>query len=515
MRTKSLILLVFATIGIASFLVIVKTKTNMNAIEIFVTETGMFSSLDPLDADQSNNINVMRMLYLTPLEISFENKLISSVLSNFSYEKDLRKINFYVKESQYFSDGTLITGNDVLISILRMAFKKSEFPVIKRILGLKEWLRSGKGMDGMPDGLRITNNHIEIFFDRDIENPLFRFCLELFSIIPAKCIDRSNGNLKCSIPPFSGKYVIKEKSINKIIFEKKNKTENKIPDIIEFKYVKIGSIIHSDLADNQIISGTEIDLLDKAIDVYRFKNRLLWLPASRFNVLRFNPNSEVFKSADLRRAFAGFVRHELMREHKNIQVEKSLFVELISGFQEYTNEIQNDELKFSNRLKILFKGKTLKLPLGYPPSLTIFYNAIKNVALKLEMKVDTTEFRDQIELVDGFIDGKTNLIVGASGFWPQDPVGDLLMWFSKGLHKTMKFVWDDEKTYSMLNEIESETNTNELKNKLLKFNTYVNEKSLVAPISHFKRFYFFGKDHGDINLQSVASPYPWQLMSHE
>ncbi|MDZ4084208.1 MAG: hypothetical protein U1E10_14790, partial [Bdellovibrionales bacterium] len=50
-----------------------------------ITETGIFSSLDPLDADVTSNLPVARMIYATPLETSETNQLTSRVLESFRY----------------------------------------------------------------------------------------------------------------------------------------------------------------------------------------------------------------------------------------------------------------------------------------------------------------------------------------------------------------------------------------------------------------------------------------------
>ena len=44
-------------------------KENEILKHYLVTESGIFTSFDPLDADATNNLPAIRMLYLTPLEM--------------------------------------------------------------------------------------------------------------------------------------------------------------------------------------------------------------------------------------------------------------------------------------------------------------------------------------------------------------------------------------------------------------------------------------------------------------
>ena len=111
---------------------------NMN--EYIITETDQPTSLDPLDADQTQNLPVARMIYATPLEIDASDAISSLVLEKFSYDKLTKTIHWKVKKDLKYSDGESMTVEDVAFSVLRMTYARPKFPVIDSIEGVSEWV---------------------------------------------------------------------------------------------------------------------------------------------------------------------------------------------------------------------------------------------------------------------------------------------------------------------------------------------------------------------------------------
>jgi ABC-type transport system substrate-binding protein len=142
-----------------------------------ITETGKFTSLDPLDGDSSQNLPVARMLYATPVEISSDNTLGSHVLESFEYNVEKKSIEWFVRNDLTYSDGSVISADDVAFAVARMAFSRPGFPVIRLIKGLKEWLRSDSPLKSYPEGIKISGNKIMIQLTEDYPHPQFRFCL--------------------------------------------------------------------------------------------------------------------------------------------------------------------------------------------------------------------------------------------------------------------------------------------------------------------------------------------------
>ena len=147
-----------------------------------VTETGKPTSLDPLDGDQTQNLSVVRMIYTTPLEINRENKLSSLVLESFAYDAKTMTITWIAKKGLKFNDGSDLDVEDIAFAVSRMAFTRPQFPVIENIVGLDKWLKEPHPLKSLPSGIQIEGNIIKIKLTKAHEHPLFRFCLEIFSI---------------------------------------------------------------------------------------------------------------------------------------------------------------------------------------------------------------------------------------------------------------------------------------------------------------------------------------------
>ena len=101
------------------------------------------TSFDPLEADRAANLPIARMLFLTPLEISVNNDLVSTVFDKFSYDPQSNTITFISREDLKYSDGQILTVRDITLSITRMLHARPDFPVIKEIIGKAEWLDNG------------------------------------------------------------------------------------------------------------------------------------------------------------------------------------------------------------------------------------------------------------------------------------------------------------------------------------------------------------------------------------
>ena len=485
---------------------------NLNIIN---TEVGPPDSFDPNDADKTQNIMAMRLLYSTPLMINSNNELTSSVFSEFNFDEKNNSAKFILKQGLLFSDGQKITTQDVAMSIARFGYFHPQFPVIKKIEGLIEWANRKKGLIHFPKGLYIDKNEIHIQFIGKMTNPLFRFCLEIFSIIPTSSIHLETGQLidKLAPAPFSGFFKLQEKSAEQWIFAKRNNIEilndTDIPyRKISLTFKNINSACELKLKKNDIIAGFEMDYIMSGCDTSSKSQSIKWLPASRFGLLRFNPTLDIFNSNEKRKYFSELVRKQLKKTYPNLQVERGLFSKLLPGYLSFS------DLSTTNiNLEKDFLNKEIILPnINEGPS-SLIYTSIKKVAIELKMKIKMNDQNlNQKNIVDDFVTGKLSMIFGGSGFWAQDPIGDLEMYFTKNFHKTMTFTWADDGIYSRLESLDANTDDSKTKKLMEDFNTYIFEQSIVAPILHFRRFYKTADNQKLKELpQAVTSPSPWQL----
>lgn len=510
-----IILLILSVIYLGYWLVIKSKGKKIMELNYIVTETKGPDSFDPVNADSTQNITVMRMLFATPLEVDRSNKLSSKILKSFEYKRETHEILFEVRDDQRYSDGTELTSEDVALAIARMAYYRPQFPVIKEIDGLKEWIDSKKGLLTFPSGIKVVGRKVIVRFSRDISNPLFRFCLELFSVVPAKCINKETTKMVCDLPPSSGYFELSSYSSEAFIFKRRaeqNTVDPLVFETIRFNFKKLSEVCKEKLASNEIISGVELDYLSTNCGNYLLSQQVHWLPSARFGVVRFNPNKGPFKVKEGRQLFSETVRMILNSKNKNLIVERGLFSRLIPGYIE--NE--NFSFVFEQSTYDIFKGANIILPKIENSGLKIVFDAIVEAAQKLQMDVHLIEEPTYESLVTDFLNGKVPVIAGASGFWAQDPIGDVSMWFTPNLHKTMSFLWSDKKIYEQIASLELEVDPFEIQKKMNEFNKYIVDQSVVAPVVHFRRLYITSKPITKLNLpQAVTSPAPWHLVPEQ
>lgn len=482
-----------------------------------ITETTPATSFDPLDADKTQNISVMRMMYLTPLEVNSNNVLVSKVLSSFSYNPESRKIIFIVRDNLHFSDGSKLSVIDVELAIKRMAYFRPEFPVIKDIDGVETWAAQKSGLETRPKGIEVKDNIITITLKRNKLNPLFRFCLELFSIIPHNCVNPKNGRLLCNIPPESGYYKYSSSDNETFQFKKRlqmiDTHSREGFETINFNYRSLSQLCREQLPINTVVTGGELDFITSEDCKKRMSSMAVhWLPASRFGVLRFNPNVELFKNSNCRATFANEVKNFLQSNYSDLNVELSLFTKIVPGYLP-SNRL---EKKSSSSCLRYFKNKKISLSRLSNSSIAIISNAIIAAAKNLGMNIlDVKNLTPEAQL-EYFLSGSTPVVAGSSGFWALDPVGDMVMWFTPGLHRTMSFVWNDKRLYSIIDKLDQELNESEQKYHAEILNMYLSKQSIIAPIVHFKRIYLTNIRADNISLpQAVTSPAPWQVLPAE
>lgn len=505
---KSLLLIIPLIIG-SIFFETSRTKVDTLNFNYIITETAGPDSFDPLNADKTQNLTVMRMLYFTPFEVDRNNLLKSSVFEKYTYDSDLSTLILEKKNSLYFDDGNPIEMQDILLSILRMAYFKPDFPMIKDIVGIKHWSSAQKGLLTLPEGVELAGDKITIKFRKKMQNPMFRLCLELFSIVPSKCIDLTTGKFTCDIASSSGYFRIAKKSDKEIVFERRDLVSAGAESVnaksITFKFKKFFEICGAKISENDIVAVSELDYINSkcSLEDVHFH----WMAASRFGVLRFNTKIELFNSAKHRNYFAELVRNQIDLMNIGLRSERSLLSPLLPGYLE-KNEFSTNTENF----KESFKGRKISLVSEQAPVMPFIYKAILETAKLLEMDVEIVAKNKNEEIVNEFLENRIAVIAGASGFWAQDPVGDISMWFTKNLHKTMTFVWADSELYSLLEDIENESVDSKVTSRIQILNKHIYNSSVIAPLVHFRRLYITNSSTQNLNLpQAITSPAPWQI----
>ena len=484
-----------------------------------VTEANAPTSFDPLDADSTENLSVARMLYLTPLEISKSDELTSSILESFKYDEKIHVITWIVRKGLKFSDGTEITTADVAFSVARMAYTRPLFPVIQHIEGLDEWRKQPTALESLPSGIRIDGQKIQIQLSRNVTHPLFRFCLELFSIAPKSSIDLKTNKLKNKRVPTSGYYTLVKDDADGWLFEKRAAFQT----------------IHGAGAPNQILfqfkPSTEVLSLAKKIDSQTViasneglfaPNELASIrevadtrsaPSSRFGALLLNPHTPPFDKKECREFFAATFRSVLAKENfTQFQIESSVFTKILPGYLKH-HDLAKDQPKAS--ASCIADLKTAKIEWASVKGLPnfIFETAMKKTLATLGMQnVTYHQLNTKAEMADLLQQNRVGMIPVATGFWPLDPAGDLQMLFTPNLHKVLSFVSADDSLQNLIHHIQDSTDPKQRAKLFEAVNRYLFDEAKFNVYVHFRRFFVTSKTHSlkDIPL-AITSAAPWQV----
>ena len=486
---------------------------------LIITETTKYSSLDPLDGDKTPNLPVARMIYLTPVQITKDNDLASFVLESFSYDEKTKTINWKVKAGLKYSDGSEITSEDVAFSVARMAHKRPKFPVIENIEGLESWITLKTPLKTLPSGIKVSGNQISIKLSHKHPTPLFRFCLELFSIIPKKCVNLETSQITCVKIPTSGLYKIAGESDSHVDFERSHLEKEKFdgPEKIKFEYWPMASVESrlGELDERTVLAGSEARFSLEALDKIKNNYKVHFLPAARFTDLDINKSHDFFKDKVCRQVFVKTFRESFQQVAGSyFNSETSIFTKIVPGYlspQELSKR-SFDQIKESDVLKCKERFKS------NPPAWGIAEtekDSNINKALQMTFKKlgasenPTMALKTKSELSDLFDSGKVSIFYGGSGFWAQDAAGDLQMLFTPGLHKSLDFVTQDASLQSLIHKLKEDP-TN--KNRFTEINQYLHDEALFNVYSHVRRFFVSKKSSHNLDLPfAITSPFPWHL----
>ena len=515
---KKAILLPLAALFFSGLLLVLQKRPPdfpSGAFRYVMTNAETPTSFDPLDADHSNNISMARMVYLTPLEPSAHNSLSSHILTEFSYNSSIRTISWMVKDGLFFSDHSPITVEDVAFAVVRMAYTRPKFPVLKHIAGLAEWREGKNPLQSTPKGIRVEGNKIEITFEKDVPNPLYRFCLELFSIIPKRCVDAKGNKIICDPIPTSGQYFISQKNEKEWTFVKNRNLNFKGPYQIVFDYWGNSNILER---LNSIDQNTVVYSDDGTISLDEQKNlpkdfKMRVRSASRFVGLLMNPKAPSFKRPECRRAFGNLAVLAYAKTNDTAP-QASLFARVIPGY------LTPEQLRQRSKFAVLKDMERCRDDLKKTP---LRWGVIKDIGHRKNREGVTQEIFRSLgvsvprplmlesypQFYRAFVEGELDFITFGSGFWALDVAGDLQMLFTPNLHKALEFVAGDLRLQELIEEAAQNPKDDKA---FAQVNQYLYDHALIRPYSHFKRFYLARNPNLLNNIPiGITFPAPWQL----
>ncbi len=515
--------LVYLLIVLAVTKVIAKTVIEgkeSNVSTFVITETGKYTSLDPLDGDSSQNLPVARMLYATPVEINADNTLGSRLLESFDYDQSTKTIKWVVKDNVSYSDGSMITAEDIAFSVSRMAFTRPGFPLIKLIVGLDEWLKKSEPLKMYPSGIEVNGHTITIKLKEDYPHPLFRFCLELFSVIPKSCVNLNTNKIECRKIPTSGYYEMVENVDDTLLFQKRPsiaEIQGKLtyPSEIRFVYSDAAKILEDKalVSNKTVIQSSEAKLTREQMKVVKSNYEVSFTPAAWFTLLQVNPNIAPFDKPECRFEFARLFR-------KNFEIESdegsegSIFTKLVRGYKTLDDltKIESQTHSNSDRARCLEEFRKSRIPWGFEKTTPItFSKAILKTAKDLGIQIDgPLEFKDRKEEVEKFVSDQSAFMYGRTGFWALDPTGDTQMLFTPNLHKGLKHFWNDQVLQGFLQTIVTNGEVNV--STVDAINNYLFQDAKLNVYSHIRRFYASkNKELVQRFPIGITSPSPWHL----
>ena len=205
--------------------------------------------------------------------------------------------------------------------------------VLSAIAGLSGWIHAKHALKSFPAGIRIDGQKITIQFTDDVDHPLFRFCLELFSIIPRRCVSSETGKISCERIPESGPYKIVSQDAKSVTFERRSLTDATLPTPIRFDYVPPKDLaeLAGTIDAKTVVAGSEADYSPNQIHELSNRLNIKYLPASRFEAVLINKEVGPFADRNCRQTFARQFRiafHSLAPERN---IEGSLFTKLLPG----------------------------------------------------------------------------------------------------------------------------------------------------------------------------------------
>ncbi len=492
---------------------------------IVLTFTQPHSSLDPLDADASNNIRVARMLFSTPIHTSLKDKLESFVLESFSYSPEERRVDLNLKENLFFSDGTPLTEHDIALSITRMLYTRPYFPTIKHIAGKDEWLKEKFPLKSLPKGIKIAPGKISIWYDTPVKHPLFRFTLEIFGIIPSKCIDLEKNIITCSDIPLSGPYKISNKLDKVTDFVLRDDFQKEMtgwmPKKISFIYDSLDTFIQKNENSNNteiVLMGLTSEATNSELQKLKDKYFVRFLPKSGMSYLLINNSNPLFKNRICRQLFADRFRATFTKMADKPELSSSSFwPQIVGGYigdfeltstRNYSESDINEctaALKFSGvKWGAMSKNKN-----------SFFVQAIKETIKSFGIESEPILYNDIAKRSDDFNNGYLDIGLYFTGLWPLDPYGDAEMLFSPGMHTQHKAFHNDIHLQTSISTLNSDIPVQQGTEIARELNQYLFQEAMFNVYAHMSTFYASKNANTLKHLPSaVTGAYPWQVF-HE
>jgi ABC-type transport system substrate-binding protein len=516
---------------VVSLLVVAWKGVFMNSANANSTETFEFinalrafpTSFDPMESDWSGNQDLARMIYLTPIELSADDKLTSTLLEKYVFNPKTKEIEFVVRQGLKFSDGTPITADDVAFAIARVAFTLDNFPIVSEIKGLSEWKIKKDALLSLPVGLVVDGHRVFLKLNKSPQHPLFRFLAPQFSVIPKSAVDLATNKLKTNQPPTSGHYVIKEMRDPEVHYELRqlvaSRAGAKMPNRIVMRYVTPQDFERKALSkidDRTVVMSSNLRYSPDLYVQMRNNSEFRYLQSTDIGILVLNPKSEIFRDPLCRRIFAETFRDHLHKSSlAQFGVEGSLFTKVLPGYVSENKLAQGSSISEKERELCMARFRStpvtwFKRPWG---SGETYHTVLEKSGSALGIKQTSIENHEGGAL-KAFAENKIDGMFLFTGFWATDTAGDLKMLFTPNLWYPgfLDNLTHDKAIAKMILNLEKETDSVKRKALFESLNAYIYNDATMSVFSHPKTFFMYAKKNQFIPPPvGMMEPAPWQL----
>jgi hypothetical protein len=150
-------------------------------------------SLDPMDYDALAHHICFRSVYLPLISDYRVGEITGQIAESWSTNADKSKWSFRIRKGLLFSDGSIITPNEIALSLNRAALlmKKSN-----SVSGLLENLRGFENLrraDELIEGIKVSEESISLFFDKPMPWLLEKVSFGIYGIVSHKNFDPETG----------------------------------------------------------------------------------------------------------------------------------------------------------------------------------------------------------------------------------------------------------------------------------------------------------------------------------
>ena len=476
-------------------------------------------SYDPLEDLNLNNSRIIRMIHARIVESDANGRFSSRVLKSYNYDEAKKTLFFEIKNNVRYTDGSLLTPNDVALAIKRNALLRPNLPGVSKIMGLDNWLKNTHPLLSKFEGVRVEGNKVLVRFNTNLESPIDKFNA-CFGVIPEKSVDLKTGHLKevgLSIPPSAGHYKIvpsklsNGKAITEPTFVKLERvTDDKSkPEVVWIVYMSptnIGKYM-KDYHDDVVICAHEIDIEPYMLKTLKQHFTVHTAPKIMYSFLLLNPTSAAFKEQRVRQYFAIKYREKLAE--RGYPVEGSQPTKEMLGYLSL-RQLNNLVEPFSKDEEIRILEHLRSNPPVWMKSYNIvtepfadIFNAVCN-DLRIPLKeVKISKFSDEYKEL--WEQGVLGIRLAYSTLGPADPTGDIKTVFS-GIHSFLRFVTDDPKLKDLVKKVEYYDEGSHVR-----LNRYLFTDSKFAVVSNYSRLYL---STGKISVKSSfrrQEPVVWEF----